>query len=197
MLAAFGIRSHSGWATLVVATGAAPRGSVVERRRIELIEAGIPRQPYHAAEPLALARAEALVGRAWASVARVTRASLAAALADARSRGLEVQRAGLLTGSGRPLPDLEGILKSHALIHAAEGELYRAALGKACEAAGLVVVGIREREIRARGAEMLGGAQALQKRLLALGRELGPPWREDEKHAALAAWAALGRVSPA
>jgi len=189
--AAFGIRSHSGWATLVAATGSAAQGRVVERRRIALIEAGVPRQPYHAAEPLPFAKAEALLGRALASVTCTTGASLAAALADARDQGLEVRGVGLLTGSGRPLPSLDKILQSHALIHAAEGELYREAIRAACQAAKLRVVGIPEKQIRERGAAMLRGPEKLQARLLALGRELGPRWREDEKHAALAAWAAL------
>lgn len=197
MLAAFGFRSHSGWATLVVATGSAESGKVVARRRLELIEPGIPRQPYHAAQPLSSGSAESLVGRALASVARATRERLAAALDAARADGLEVRCAGLLLGSGRPLPSLDKILQSHALIHAAEGELYRDALRKACEAAGLRVVGIREKEIGAHASSVLGGARALEARLLGLGRELGPPWREDEKHAALAAWAALaGSATP-
>jgi len=191
VLAALGFRSHSGWATLVIATGSAATGSVLERRRIDTIEKGVPRQPYHAAEPLPFAKAEALVGRALASAARVTRASLATALADARARGLEIRSAGLLVGSGRPLPSLDGILKSHALIHAAEGEMYGDAIRDACAAAGLGVVGIRDKEVRARGAAMLKGEAALQERLARLGRELGAPWREDEKHAALAAWNAL------
>ncbi len=192
MRAALGFRSHSGWATLVVATGSPAEGQVVERRRVELIEARLPRQPYHAAEPLPFAKAEALIRRAQASAVRATRGSLAAALDAVRGRGLEVRSAGLLTGSGKPLPALDKILASHALIHAAEGELYREAIRHACEAAGLRVALVPEKEIRARGAVMAGSAGALQQRLLALGRELGAPWREDEKHAALAAWLALG-----
>lgn len=193
MRAALGFRCHSGWATLVVATGSLAQGKVVERRRIELIEPGVPRMPYHAAEDLPFAKAEALVDRARSAAARAARAAVATVLDDTRSRGLEVRSAGLLMGSGRPLPGLDKILASHALIHAAEGELYREAVCEACAAAGLRVAFVREKEIRARGAEMAGGADALQQRLMALGRELGAPWREDEKHAALAAWVALAR----
>ena len=193
MRAALGFRSHSGWATLVVATGSTTHGKVVERRRIELIESGVPRQPYHAAEPLPFTEAEALVGRVRQVAGRAARATLATALGDARDRGLEVRSAGIVTGSGRPLPSLDKILASHALIHAAEGALYHDALRDACEAAGLRVAFVPEKEIRARGAQMAGGADALRRRLLALGHELGAPWREDEKHAALAAWVALAR----
>jgi hypothetical protein len=193
VLAGFGFRCHSGWATLVLATGSAPQGEVVARRRVPLIEPGVARQPYHAAEPLALARAESLIARALASVARATRHSLSAALEHARATGLDVRCAGVLLGSGRPLPSLDKVLRSHALIHAAEGELYRDAIRDACEAAGLRVVGIRDKQVGAWAAKLLGGPQALAQRLASLGRVLGPPWREDEKHAALAAWAALGR----
>ncbi|HET7291410.1 MAG TPA: hypothetical protein VFM88_03200 [Vicinamibacteria bacterium] len=192
MRAAFGFRSHSGFATLVVATGSLAKGQVLERRRIELVAAGVPRQPYHEAQPLPFAAAEALVGRARAEALRAAQVAVAAALEDARNRGLLVQRAGLLVGSGKRLPPLDKILASHALIHAAEGELYREVLRGACEAAGLRVAPVPEKEVRARGAELLGGKDALERRLVALGRELGAPWREDEKHAALAAWMAAG-----
>jgi hypothetical protein len=54
------------------------------------------------------------------------------------------------------------------------------------------VVGLREREIDALAARRLSlSGDALRARLTALGKPLGPPWSQDEKLSALAAWLVL------
>ena len=54
------------------------------------------------------------------------------------------------------------------------------------------MTGARERDLPALCAAALGVSEgALRKRLAELGRELGPPWRQDQKSATLAAWLAL------
>src|SRR5262245_55835386 len=69
-----GIAHHLGWAVVVAATA---EHRVVARRRIELIEPGVPAAPVeHEVKPLADAAAAALVGRVRASVARTGAASL-------------------------------------------------------------------------------------------------------------------------
>jgi hypothetical protein len=52
---AVGFRSHSGWAVAVAVRGAS---EVAERSRIVTAKV---KQPYHAAEPLAFAKAETLI----------------------------------------------------------------------------------------------------------------------------------------
>jgi len=72
--------------------------------------------------------------------------------------------------------------------------MYREALRVGCERAGLAVVGFREREVQATAATRLKlTPAALQARIAALGKPLGPPWSQDEKLAALAAWLVLTR----
>ena len=58
--AAFGIRVHSGWAVLVCVSGDAAAASVLDRRRVVIIEPTVDgaKQPYHFAESLTLAEAE-------------------------------------------------------------------------------------------------------------------------------------------
>jgi hypothetical protein len=57
---------------------------------------------------------------------------------------------------------------------------------------GLPVTGIKEREILNRGVAELGfSLEEIQGRMLELGRAIGPPWRQDEKLATLAAWLIL------
>jgi hypothetical protein len=190
---ALGLRAHSGWAALVALAGPASSPLVVDRRRLALCDDSFPRQPYHAAEELQPAKAEALVTQSRETAARLARVALGAALRERRGDGQEVVGAGLLLGSARPLPkQLAAILAAHPVIHTAEGEMYREALRVACERAGIAVLGLREREIEEGAARRLELAPAaLRVRLVALGKPLGPPWTQDQKLATLAAWLVL------
>ena len=189
--AALGFRSHSGWAVLVAVAGRAPSPAVVLRRRIELSRK-TPRQPFHAAEGRPLKEAEALIRRATEEARALAASALEDALEELRHAGKRAVRCGLLAAAGRPLPGLADILASHALIHAAEGELFRDALRRGSRVLGLRLVETKEREAFARAAPVLGfSPPPLKRRIDEWGRPLGPPWRQDEKLAALAAWHAL------
>lgn len=87
---------------------------------------------------------------------------------------------------------LAEILAAHSRIHAAEGAFYRDALADACKRIGLRIERMPERDlwVVARNARRCNDRE-LRERLGALGKEIGPPWGEDQKLAALAAFAAL------
>jgi hypothetical protein len=190
---ALGFRAHSGWAVAVAVTESRGIPKVLERRRIVIADAAIPgsKQPFHAAEKLDFREAEALLGRCRKrseAMAAGEIGILAAALRESH----RMVGSGLLMASGRALPDLEAILRSHALIHTAEGEFFRDVLAGASERCGLPVKRVKEREAWERGAEALDmKLETLQERINALGRSLGPPWTQDEKLASLAAWIVL------
>jgi hypothetical protein len=59
----------------------------------------------------------------------------------------------ILAASGRPLPPLESVLASHALIHTADGEHFREALAAASDGHRLPVTRIREKELLDAGPE--------------------------------------------
>jgi len=193
---ALGLRAHSGWAVLVALGGTSAAPVVVDRRRLALCDGSFPRQPYHAAENLAAAKAQALVSRSLETAHRLAREALASAVKDRRAAGQEIAGAGLLLGSGRPLPaELAAILRAHPLIHTAEGVMYREALRLGCERAGAAVVGFREREVEATACQRFElASEALRARVTALGKPLGSPWTQDEKLATLAAWLVLTRA---
>jgi len=196
--AALGLRAHSGWAVLVALAGSAESAMVVIRRRIETADPSIrgSKQPFHAAEPLKLQDAEALIGKCTESTRRLSRQALKTVIADLREKGFEVSGCGVILGSGRSLPALEAILASHALLHTAEGEFYRQALVEAGEHCGLRVVGVKEREVYDQGSARLGLSVAtLEKRIAGLGRGIGPPWTQDQKYAALVGWMALAKAA--
>jgi hypothetical protein len=90
------------------------------------------------------------------------------------------------------LPGLRDVLASHALIHAAEGELFREVLREASRRCGLGVLEVKERDLEDLAAQALqGGAAEWRRRLAEWGKALGPPWTQDQKRAALGAWLAL------
>ena len=100
----------------------------------------------------------------------------------------------MLLGSGRPLPPLVKILGSHALIHAAEGELFRSILSKACDDLKLPVTGIPERNLNEQMQIKFGeAADQMSRQVAMLGRSIGPPWTKDQKTAALAAALVLAK----
>ena len=65
-----GVADHNGWAVLVSAAALNGAPTVVDRRRVSLIEKGIPNQPYHH-ETLVLsdANAEQLLRKVKRSIA--------------------------------------------------------------------------------------------------------------------------------
>lgn len=189
--AALGFRSHSGWAVLVAVAGSTQEPAVILRRRITLSRR-TPRQPFHAAEGRPHAAAAALVRRATDEARGLAARAVEEAVAELRTQGHEAVAGAVLLAAGRPLPELRAILASHALIHAAEGELFRDVLRQASEGCGLRVMGVRERDLEAEARQSLGrSGPDLQRRLAEWGRVMGSPWTQDEKRAALAAWLAL------
>lgn len=143
------------------------------------------KQPLHAAERLEFAKAQS-----WIEGCRNHSASLAldavrAMVAQVKREGYEVVGAALLYASGRVLPELRAILRSHALIHTAEGEFFREAMVHACGECALPVAKVKEREI------WIGVPEDLQRCVADAGKAIGPPWRQDEKLASMAAWIAL------
>jgi len=192
--AAIGFRAHSGWAAMVAVTVSSDTVTVVDRRRIELADPavhGFP-QPYHAAAEGPPANARQTVDACIAASGRLAEAGIRSAIEDLKGRRLKVVACGVGAGSGRALPPLEGILASHALIHTAEGEMFREALLDAATRCRLAVRRLKERDAYADLAALVGiPPSETRSRIEALGGRLGPPWREDQKLATAAAWAAL------
>ncbi|HYL06265.1 MAG TPA: hypothetical protein VE075_09510, partial [Thermoanaerobaculia bacterium] len=155
--AAFGLRVHSGWAALVAVAGPLAAPAVLVRRRIELADRTVPggAQPFHAARLLPLEEARRLVGRSLDGATRLAGGALAAAGGELRRQGAGAIACGLILSSARPLPELSAVLASHALVHTAEGELFRDALAAAAAGQGLPVLRVKERELLDRCAARL------------------------------------------
>jgi hypothetical protein len=196
--AGLGFRAHSGWTALVALSLLKGSPLILERQRVHLVEVFTYefRQPYHTAEKMLHAEARAFISRVQAEAKRLAYRAIHGLQGSLQKRGYEVSRCGLLLASGKPLPGLEKILASHALIHTADGELFREALLHASARCGLPVLSIKERELLDRAEQSLRLKPVdLTRRVTELGRPLGSPWSQDEKFASLAAWLALAARS--
>jgi hypothetical protein len=192
--AALGFRVHSGW-TAVVAV-AVDRGSprVLARQRPQLVPTFTAefRQPYHAAERKPLAEASLFIERVQAEATRLACEAIEELQQNVGQQDHSICNCGILLASGRPLPDLGRILASHALIHAAEGELFRNALLNACRSRGVSACTLKESTLLDTASKTLRlPREKLGHRLSLLGAGLGAPWSQDEKFSALVAWLAL------
>jgi hypothetical protein len=151
------------------------------------------KQPYHAAELMEFKDAEAHIRRCADSSRALAEAALRDAVVQLTGMGFRLAGSCVLMASGRPTGDLAKILSSHPLIHTAEGEFFRNALRQACEACGIRVSRVKEKELVKQAAGALGLTEdELERRAGELGKGIGPPWTQDQKLSAIAAWMVLG-----
>ena len=75
---AFGFRPHSGWSALVTLARSGSDLVILQRRRIELVDAAWAKQPYHAAEKLEPRDARTLVERGVGAAHEAARAAMKA-----------------------------------------------------------------------------------------------------------------------
>src|SRR3981189_31278 len=147
--AAVGFRVHSGWAAMVAVSVEKGAPVVLARQRVHLVETFTYefRQPYHTAEKMLEGQAREFIVRMQAEARRLAYGAIRELQSRTQEQGVKLTRCGLLLASGRPLPALEKILASHALIHTADGELFREAILHASNRCGLRAFKIKEREL--------------------------------------------------
>ena len=192
--AALGFRAHSGWTALVALSVSKGAPCILARQRIHLVETFTYRfrQPYHTAKGLPLDEARAFVVGVQTHARSLAYRAVRGLQESLHEQGYRITRCGLVLASGRPLPNLPDILASHALIHTADGELFREALLHASARCGLLSKTAKERELPDEASRTLRlTPSALTRRIADLGRPLGAPWSQDEKLASLIAWLAL------
>jgi len=190
--AALGFSPHTGWAAVVAISEPRDAPSVVAKARVVMATTFETGAVFHKGQALPLAEAEALVRSSEQAFAAAAGKSIAAVRDELRGRGFAPIASAILAGGARPLPALAAILRSHALVHAAEGDLYRRVLARASEACAIPSSFVVARELAPRVAR---AARIPERRVLTLlgeiGKASGRPWTRDQKEAALAAWLAL------
>lgn len=170
-----GIADHFGWA---VAVTAGADHTVVDRRRIELVEPGVTPAPFHyESARLDVAGTAALVADVRASIRRATAAALDALAADLPG---PVTAISLRTWPPDFPADVE-VLRRAPWEARADAVMYRQILAEQAEARGWAVHLYDARTVVGRAGERLG---ARADEVLAAPREaLGPPWAKDHRTA--------------
>jgi hypothetical protein len=194
--ATVGVAENGNSAVLVtIARG----GDLLDRRRIDLTDRGLPTHPHHhegswavgrylntpGARALSLPEAVALVERVRASAARGAREAL-----DALAAAVPVPITSIAIRACPELPStIEERIADHRAQTVADSVMYRQALATAAEARGWSVHWYDRKRVLRDAAEALG-RQDIDAFLRVMGRSIGPPWQAKHKLAAAAALAA-------
>ena len=178
-----GIAHHFGWAVAVTASA---DHQVVDRRRIELIEPGMPTAPiHHEGKPLDDVAAAALVAKARASAVRATTASL-----DELAAALAEPIVSMSLRSWPPdFPDDIAIQRRVPYESRADSVMYRRVLAELARARGWEVHLFDAKDVEGRAVSILG--DRADEVLHGPRARLGPPWTKDHR-IALAATVVAG-----
>jgi len=188
---AIGLRAKTARAIVVVLGGPADLPTVLLKDEISLIDPKVAAtaQPYHQVMDLPWEQSELAVRKYETRIERVAARELKTLIQKMTTSSRKVAGVGIL---GAPDRDLKRIGNSHIRAHAAEGVLFRRVLAVGAEANGLKFHTFSDRNFDEATAVKLGAKYSRIKRSLSgLKASVAPPWRNDEKQAALAAWLML------
>jgi hypothetical protein len=191
-----GVADHNGWAILVTAGAVKGKPTVIDRRRVELIEKGIPSQPYHH-ETVALSvdAGEELLRKVKRSITKCTTLAL-----DRLSSDLQPDhRISAVAIRQPPLAALPASVadahRSYYVFCRADGMLYHSAIVSAAQQRDWDVLLHRRGEETARAAEALRvGTDDVNRFINDLKSTMKSPWTAEHRAAFAAAIAGLRRT---
>ena len=187
------VADHTGWAHLVCVAARGNVPAVIARRRVALIDQGLPTLPYEH-ETAAMREDEAN-----AVIARVRR-SIAARTSDALQRvmiELAPAHTAVALAIREPLFDalpatVAAVRASPRLLYSADGMLYQSAICHAARQLTLDVQMCRRGQEAIRAAQQLGVTSAeIEEFISRTGRPAGPPWTQEHRRAYAAGIAVL------
>ena len=179
-----GVSDHGGWAVLVTVAG---DGTLLDRRRVDLVEEELPKLPHHHdAQTLPLDEAEALIERVRASADRH-----ATLVFDAVERDVSSRIRGVALRERQQLPPtVAERLSDYRAQNVADWVMYRTALAGAAEARGWRVHWYDAKTVLEAARDVWPGDD-LDAHLLQIRKATGPPWRKEHQVAMAAAIVAL------
>jgi len=178
-----GVSDHGGWAVLVTVAG---DGTLLDRRRVELVDEGLPKIPHHSeGQALPLDEAVALVERVRVSAERHAKLVLDAVAKTVPGRivGVALRQCPTLP------PTIAERIKDYRAQNVADWVMYRKALAAATEARGWAVHWYDAKKVFGAASEALG-IEDLDAHFLQFRRSIGAPWGKDHKLAMAAAMVA-------
>jgi hypothetical protein len=187
------VADHTGWAHLVCVSAHGNVPVVVERRRVALIEPGLPTMPYeHDTTAMPEDEANAVIARLRRSIAARTSEALRRVVDELAPAHAAVA----LAIREPPVDDLPATVAavrvSYRLRNAADGMLYHLAICHAARQLHLDVQMCRRGQEAARIARHLGVAPDVVEEFVSrTGRPAGPPWTLEHRRAYAAGIAVL------
>jgi hypothetical protein len=177
-----GVSDHGGWAVLVTV---ARDGSLLDRRRVELVDEGLPKIPiHHEGQKLPIDQAVALVERVRVSAERHAILALdAVAIAVPRILGVALRDCPPLP------PTIAEQIKDYRAQNVADWVMYRKALAAAAEERGWPVHWYDAKKVLGAASEALG-VENLDAHFAQVRSSFGAPWGQDQRIAMAAAIAA-------
>lgn len=182
-----GISDHGGWAVLVTA---ARNGTLLDRRRVELVDDDLPAIPHHhEAQMLSSDEGVALVERVRASVERYAAIALDAVTKDVGDVF------GIALRERQPLPPtIAERINDPVARNVADWVMYRDVLASAAAARALPVYWFEPKNVCSEAGRALG-LDSFDAHFLDLRRSLGSPWNQDHKLALAAAIVAANALA--
>jgi len=187
------VAEHTGWAHLVCVAALGRTPAVIARRRVTLIDSGLPRQPYeHDSTAMREDDADALIAQVRRSIAARTSDALTRVVTE-MSPAYAVGALAIRKPQFAELPKtIAAVWKSYRLQCAADGLLYHLAICRAARQLGLDVHMCRRGAETSRAAEQLGVTlREVEEFLSRTGRPAGPPWTQEHRRAYAAGIAVL------
>ncbi|MFN0172602.1 MAG: hypothetical protein ACKV22_39995 [Bryobacteraceae bacterium] len=181
-----GVSDHGGWAVLVTV---ARDGTLLDRRRVELVGDGLPKLPHHhEAQGLPLDEAVKLVERVRVSAERHAMLALeAVTMAVPRILGVALRNCQQLP------PTVAERIKDYRAQNVADWVMYRKALASAANTRGWPVHWYDAKSVLGAASQALR-VENLDAHFLHVRRSVGPPWDKDHKLAMAAAIASAKAV---
>lgn len=174
-----GVSDHGGWAVLVTA---ARDGTLLDRRRVELVDETLPSIPHHhECQMLAMDEAVALVERVRVSAEK----HAARALDDVGAAVPHVRGIALRTCPPLP-PTIAERITDYRARNVADWVMYRNALAAAAEARGWPVHWYDAKSVFGSAAQALR-VDRIDAHFLEVRKVVGPPFNQDHRLAMAAA----------
>lgn len=183
-----GVSDHGGWAVLVTV---APGGTLLDRRRVELVGEGLPKIPHHSeGQRLPIEEAVELVERVRLSAERHAALALdAVATTVPRILGVALRKCPQLP------PTIAERITDYRAQNVADWVMYRQALASAAEARGWPVHWYDAKSVFDAARDALR-VEDLDAHFLEVRKSIGPPWNQDHKLAMAAAIATSSAPLP-
>ncbi|MFZ0573153.1 MAG: hypothetical protein WA304_12830 [Candidatus Cybelea sp.] len=174
-----GVSDHGGWAVLVTVDR---DGTLLDRRRVELVDDGLPALPHHhEGQLLPVDEAVALVERVRDSADRHAVLAL-----DAVTMSVRPILGVALRSCPKLPPTIAERIKDYRARNVADWVMYRKALAAAAAARGWPVYWFDAKKVLGAASEALR-IESFDAHFLNMRRAVGPPWNNDHKLAMAAA----------